>query len=115
MSKESACNAGDPGSIPGLGRFSGEGNGNQLQYSGLESSTDRGVWQATVHGATRVGHDLAPKQPTTAGKIKLLKILNIWRLNNTLLNNQHITEEIRKELKICIVSSENENTIIQNQ
>ena len=36
--KESACNAGDPGSIPGLGRFPGEGNGNPLQYSCLENA-----------------------------------------------------------------------------
>ena len=42
-SKESACNAGDPGSIPGLGRFPGEGNGNPLQYSCLENSKDRGA------------------------------------------------------------------------
>ena len=43
--EESACNAGDPDSIPGLGRSSGEGNGNPLQYSCLENSTDRGPWQ----------------------------------------------------------------------
>ena len=49
-SKESACNAGDLRSIPGSGRSPGEGNGNPLQYSGLESSTDRGAWQVTVHG-----------------------------------------------------------------
>ena len=48
--KESACDAGDLGSIPGLGRSSGEGNGYPLQYSGLENSMDRGAWQATVHG-----------------------------------------------------------------
>ena len=48
--KESACNARDPGSIPGLRRSSGEGNGNPLQYSCLENSTDRGAWWATVHG-----------------------------------------------------------------
>ena len=47
--KESACNAGDLGSIPGLGRFPGEGNGNPLQYSCLENPMGRGVWQATVH------------------------------------------------------------------
>ena len=45
--KESASNAGDPGSIPGLG------NGNPLQYSCLESSMDRGTEQATVHGVTK--------------------------------------------------------------
>ena len=48
--KESACNTGDPGSIPGSGRPPGEGNGNPLQYSCLENPMDRGAWQATVHG-----------------------------------------------------------------
>ena len=42
--KASACNAGDPGSIPGLGRSPGEGNGDPLQYSCLENSMDRGAW-----------------------------------------------------------------------
>ena len=51
--KGSACNAGDPGSIPGLGRSAGEGNGNPLQYSCLENPTDRRVWRATVHGVTK--------------------------------------------------------------
>ena len=46
---ESACNAGDPGLIPGLGRSPEEGNGNQLLYSFLESSMDKGAWWATVH------------------------------------------------------------------
>ena len=41
----------------------GEGNGNPLQYSHLENPTDRGAWQATVHGIARVGHDLATKLP----------------------------------------------------
>ena len=49
-SKEFVCSAGDPGSMPGSGRSPGEGNGNPLQYSGLENSMDRGAWQATVHG-----------------------------------------------------------------
>ena len=48
-SKESACNAGDPGSIPGSGRSPGEENGKPLQYSCLENPMDRGAWQATVH------------------------------------------------------------------
>ena len=52
-SKESACNAGDPGLIPGLGRSSGEGNGYSLQYSFLENSMDRGAWRATVHGVAK--------------------------------------------------------------
>ena len=48
-SKESACNVGDPGLIPGLGRSPGDGNGNPLQYSHLENSMDRGGWRGTVH------------------------------------------------------------------
>ena len=51
--KASACNAGDPGSIPGLGRSSGEGNGSPLQYSCLENPMDGGAWQAIVHGAAK--------------------------------------------------------------
>ena len=48
--KESACDAGALGSIPGWGRSPGEGNGNLFQYSCLENPMDRGVWRATVHG-----------------------------------------------------------------
>ena len=48
--KESACDAGDPASVPGLGRSSGEGNGYPLQYSYLENSMDRRMWCATAHG-----------------------------------------------------------------
>ena len=51
--KVSACNAGDLGSIPGLGRSPGEGNGNPLQYSCLENPMDRGAWWATVHGVAK--------------------------------------------------------------
>ena len=51
--KESAYNAGDPGLIPGSGRPPGEGNGNPLQYSCLESSMDRGAWQSPVHKVTK--------------------------------------------------------------
>ena len=47
--KEPACSAGDPGSIPGLGRSLGEGSGYTLQYPCLENSRDRGAWWATVH------------------------------------------------------------------
>ena len=50
--KESACNAGDLGLIPGLGRSPGEENGYPVQYSGLENSMDY-----TVHGVQRVRHD----------------------------------------------------------
>ena len=52
-SKATACNAGDPGSIPGSGIFSGEGNDYPLQYSCLENSMDKTACQATVHGVAK--------------------------------------------------------------
>ena len=52
--KVSACNGGYLGSIPGLGRFPGEGHGNPLQYSCLENSIDRGAWQAIVYGVAEL-------------------------------------------------------------
>ena len=55
--KVSACNAGDLGLIPGLGRSPGGRNGNPLQYSYLENPMDGGAWWATVHGSQRVGHN----------------------------------------------------------
>ena len=51
--KESPCNTGEPGSIPGSGRSPGERNGYPFQYSCLENSRDRGAWWATVHGVTK--------------------------------------------------------------
>ena len=58
--KNPPVNAGyarDAGLIPGLGRSSGGGNGNPLQYSCLENPLDNGAWQAIVHRVARVGHD----------------------------------------------------------
>ena len=60
--KESACHAGNAGSIPGSGRSPGEGNGNPLQYYCLGNPWDGGAWWATVQRHKRVGHDLATKQ-----------------------------------------------------
>ena len=51
--KECACNAGDAGLVPGLGRSPGGGNGNPLQYSYLEYPMDRGAWWDTVHGVAK--------------------------------------------------------------
>ena len=51
--KESACNMGDPGSIPGSGRSPREGNDNSFQFSCLGNPMDRGAWRATVHGVTK--------------------------------------------------------------
>ena len=54
MVKNRPANAGDVGSIPGLGRSPGEGNGNPLQYSCLGNPTDRGAWWNTVHGVAEL-------------------------------------------------------------
>ena len=51
--KDAACNVGDPGSIPGSGRFPGERNSKPLRYSCLENAMDRGTWWATVHGVAK--------------------------------------------------------------
>ena len=62
MVRNPPANAGDirdASSIPGLGRSSGEGNGNPLQDSCLENSMDREAWRTTVHGFTKNGHDLS--------------------------------------------------------
>ena len=81
--KDSACNAGNPVSISGLGRSPGEGNGNPLQYSCLENPMDRGAQQAIVHGIARVGHDLmlsfqvATKQQDGYGKELFILLLGV--------------------------------------
>ena len=75
--KASTCHAGDQGSIPGLGRSPGEGNGNPLQYSCLENPMDRGAWPATVHGVT--------KSQTRLSKFTSLlhfKALTVWMTIN---------------------------------
>ena len=63
IGKESACSEGGSGSIPESGRSTGGGDGNPLQYPCLGNPMDRGAWQATDHGITRVEHDLATKSP----------------------------------------------------
>ena len=79
--KASACNVGDQGSIPGMRRSSGEGNGNPLQYPCLENPRDRRAWYATVHGVsksrTRLSdftHSLTPF-PYFLSPLNLLSIL----------------------------------------
>ena len=62
--QETSCNAGDPSLIPESERSPGEGNGSQLQYSYLGNPMDRGAWWATVHGVSRVRHNLVTKPPT---------------------------------------------------
>ena len=71
--KASACNAGDLGSIPGLGRSPGERNDYPLQYSCLRNPMDRGAWWATVHGSQTVRHD------STTNTFSGDKTLLCWR------------------------------------
>ena len=73
VGKESACNAGDPGSISGLGRSLGEGNCNPLQYFCLENPMDRGAWQTTVHGVTKVRHEVDSLLSEPPGRPRILE------------------------------------------
>ena len=78
--KSPSANAGDvrkTGSIPGLGRTPGEGNGNPLQYSHLENPMDRGAWWATVHrvAKSRTGlRRLSTNVPTVGAEFKLSRL-----------------------------------------
>ena len=74
IGKESACNAGDPGSVPRLGRFPGVGHGNPLQYSCLENSMDRGGWWATVHGVTKSLAQMSELIHTQQVMFKILQV-----------------------------------------
>ena len=77
--KESACSAGDPDSIPELGRYPGDGNGNPLQYSCLENPMDRGgTWQAIVHEVPGVRHDLVTKPPPCLNHSTLNQRIICW-------------------------------------
>ena len=65
VDKETACNfCKRLGFDPWVGRSTGEGNSNPLQYSCLKNPMDGEAWRATVHGVARVGHDLVAKPPT---------------------------------------------------
>ena len=74
VSKESACNAENPGLILGSGRSCGGRNGNPLQSSCLGDPMDRGAWWATVHGVTTAGHNLATKR-RQSWKIRKMEIV----------------------------------------
>ena len=76
VGKESAYNAGDPGSIPGSGRYPGEGNGNPLQCSCLENLMDREAWQTTVHGVARAGCNLVTTEREK--RHYFLKLINLF-------------------------------------
>ena len=85
VGKESACNAGDPGSIPGLGRSLGEGNGSPLQYSCLENPMGGGAWRAAVNGVARVGDDLATKPTNQPELIYSVVLLSGVQLSDSVI------------------------------
>ena len=97
VGKESACNAGDLGLIPGLGRSSGEGNDNPLQYSCLENPMDRGAWQGTVHGMARVGHDLATKPPPPCYPLEIWDCYSMMKMYTEI---HQILDDFRKILVV---------------
>ena len=107
VGKESACNAEDPGSIPGLGRSPGEGNGNPLQYSCLENPIDRAAWRATVHGVTRVGHDLATKPTNQPRPFFKNKIVDLAKENHMVLKESRpisLTFVFHTWISVCFSS-----------
>ena len=106
MVKNLPANSGDLSSIPGLGRFPEEGNGNPLQYSCLENPMDRGAWRAIVHGvAKRVRYDLASKQQhknmyqilgsgNCLASFSRARKENNWNTRDGILGKKHIDESI---------------------
>ena len=80
----SVCNAGDPGSIPGLGRFPGEGNGSPLQYSCLENPMDGGIWWATVHGVAK-GRTRLGDFTSLQSSLELMSIVLMMPCNHFIL------------------------------
>ena len=90
-SKESICNVGVLGLIPGLGRSPGEGNSNPLQYSCLENPMDRGAWKATVHG----GH----KELDTTERLTYNHLLNVNPNHNEISSHTSQNNYCQKENK----------------
>ena len=110
--KESAYNAGDSGSIPRSERSPGEGNGNPLQYSGLENSMDRGTWQAIVHEVAKSQTQLSDSHTLNSLRWIQLQVeesfVNVKRsfltLKNSKRNGDLLVESILP--KICLFPPE---------
>ena len=104
--QESACNAGDLGSIPGSGRSPGEGNGNPLQYSCLENLMD-GAWRAIVHGVKRVRQDLATKPPLPPPQsiynVVLISAVQQWFSHTHIYILFHILSHYGYHRILCII------------
>ena len=103
--KESACNAGDLGSIPGSGRSPGEGNGYPLQYSCLERSLDRGAWWAQAIGLQRIGRDWVTNthtpciEDTVSGLVASKEVHKILREQQCRVSNAGVSPCLRCLLK----------------
>ena len=105
MVKASVCNAGDPGSIPGLGRSPGEGNGSPLQYSCLENPMDCKAWKATVHGVAK-------------SRIRLSDFITIHKDNSKWIKDLNVRSETIKLLEENIgrmLSDINHSKILYDQ
>ena len=95
--KESACNAGEKGSIPGSGRSHGGGHGNPLQYSCLGNLVDRGAWWATVHGLAKSRTRLSVQTHTLTTAVKIVRekaIPTILTHDNRVLRTQSAETDI---------------------
>ena len=96
VGKESACNAGDAGSIPGWGRCPGGGHGNPLQYPCLENPTDRGAWRAAVHRVTK-------------SRTRLKQLIGTWSITHmieTWIDLESVIQSevsLKEKKKYCIL------------
>ena len=86
--KESVCDTGDMGSIPGSGRSSGRGNGNSFQYSCLGNTMDRGTWLAIVHGVTKSWIQLSEWTPNLKKRMKKQLLPLCWWRNKQFCTGQ---------------------------
>ena len=98
-----ACNVGDLGSIPGLGRSPGEGKGYPLQYPGLENPMDREAWQATVHWVTESDRteQLTPNSLQVAGQAE--KLLWKSKMFSCFWRDSHRLQSLQSQTLLLLV------------
>ena len=119
--KASACNAGDPGLIPGSGRSPGEGNGNPLQYSCLENPIDGGALWATVHrvakSRTRLSYFTSLHFMQNLEKEELMMSPGLYRLCHLFIhsfNNSFIQICIQQIYIECLSESESRSVMLDS-
>ena len=101
--KESTRKAGDLGLIPGLRRFPGEGNGSPLQYPCLENLMDRGAWQATVHGVTKIHTILSQMSLKVSSFLFILfSLFRTASVISTILSPTSVTRSIYLSLHLFL-------------